>query len=200
MSYKIKQNKIKQNKKEAYEIDLKKSKMSVFFLRHGEAYHNTDECKKLKEGPKVSPLTSLGIKQALSVHEKKPENITEIWASPSLRTMQTAFLAGLHPFHVKYELAEIDNSIMFICNGGDDESFKEYTDKNVILSYNDKVQLLNEKEHIQEIKERISLIKNSIEKWIENNPDGTLVIVGHLNIFKHISGIVVDKGQLVKYK
>jgi hypothetical protein len=175
--------------------------MSIYFLRHGEAFHNTPECKKLKEIPRVSPLTDIGKEQASKVKDVLNDiskDITEIWSSPSLRTMQTAFFAGLHPFHVKNELAEIDKHIMFICNGGDDESFEEF--KHVILTVNKKVPLLNEKDHNEEVKKRINDIKNSLDKWIENNPEGTLVVVGHLNIFKHISGIEVDKGSLIKYK
>lgn len=172
--------------------------MSLFFLRHGEAFHNTDECKKLKEPPTVSPLTEIGKQQACSV--VVPDNITEIWVSPSRRTMETAYLAGLHPFHIKYELAEIDKRIMFRCNGGDKESLKEFIDKGSVLSTNEEVELLNEKEHTKEIEERINVIKCDIDEWLQKNKNGTLVIVGHIHIFKHLSGLEIDKAQIIKIK
>ncbi len=170
--------------------------MHLYFLRHGEAFHNTDKCKKLKEVPRVSHLTAVGREQASKV--VIPKGVNEIWVSPSRRTMETAYLAGLYPFHVKYELAEIDKSIMFICNGGDEESLKEFKDKGAILSTNEEVPLLNEKEHRSEIYKRIDTLKITIDDWFYKNREGTLVIVGHVNLFNWMSEIELDKGQIME--
>ncbi len=173
--------------------------MSVFFLRHGQAFHNTPECKALPTCPGVSPLTVLGKEQAQAANV--PPLVVEVWVSPAQRAIETALLAGLdkYPMHLKHELSEVDNNHIFKMNGSDPETMEKYSSKFQSVDY--PVDLLCLDKNLEQALWRRDMTRLELFKWTEKNPGKVLVVVAHLKIFQLLAkrdGFWIGTGQCVE--
>lgn len=163
--------------------------VSIFFLRHGQAFNNTE---KILAGrtPGVS-LTETGINQAEKIAEfLKPLNISAIYSSPIERAKHTAEIVAKQSSienTVDDRLIELDmgkfTGVPY------DEIFSKHG--NVFLKfYEGKAEIAhNGVETFLEVKKRIS---SMVDFVIKKHQDEKVVLVTHMDPIKAMLSTVMD--------
>ena len=144
-------------------------KTIIYFIRHGEVYNP----KKILYGRLPGfKLSKLGIETIKEVAKKfKKRGIQYIYASPMLRTRQTAEILG-KSLGIKYKISSLINEVNLIFAGMPTDVFKRDIQKDL---YSKKYISLGQ-ESVEEIGERMLKFVQYIKK---RHPGEKILVVSH---------------------
>lgn len=180
--------------------------MAIYFIRHGQSEFNAAYTGD--QDPMIfdAPLTELGFSQARDLRNKIQDlDISRVIASPLTRAIQTAVTAfeGAAPIEVMHGHHEL-------------LSFSGDVGRHPTDLKSDFPQL--EFEHIPHrwwyyhpdqidnatvMSEPSELFQRRVEIFtrdLDEMADGSVAIVGHGNVFKEITGFMMDNCQVHKYR
>nr|WP_307774518.1 histidine phosphatase family protein [uncultured Cetobacterium sp.] len=166
--------------------------LRIYFVRHGETIWNT---LKIFQGRQDSPLTEVGINQAEKLSEYiKDIHFDKIYSSPQSRAKKTAeILLGDRKLNI-IEIPELQEINMGNVEGIPRENFeKNFPEEyhnfwNNAIAYNP---IAFNGESYQEVLDRV---KVGLEKLIQENKKGTVLVVSHGVTLKAIFNIIKKHG------
>lgn len=166
--------------------------LRIYFVRHGETIWNT---LKIFQGRQDSPLTEVGINQAEKLSEYiKDIHFDKIYSSPQSRAKKTAeILLGNRKLNI-IEIPELQEINMGNVEGIPRENFeKNFPEEyhnfwNNAIAYNP---IAFNGESYQEVLDRV---KVGLEKLIQENKNGTVLVVSHGVTLKAIFNIIKKHG------
>lgn len=166
--------------------------LRIYFVRHGETIWNT---LKIFQGRQDSPLTEVGINQAEKLSEYiKDIHFDKIYSSPQSRAKKTAeILLGNRKLNI-IEIPELQEINMGNVEGIPRENFeKNFPEEyhnfwNNAIAYNP---IAFNGESYQEVLDRV---KVGLEKLIQENKKGTVLVVSHGVTLKAIFNIIKKHG------
>ncbi len=166
--------------------------LRIYFVRHGETIWNT---LKIFQGRQDSPLTEVGINQAEKLSEYiKDIHFDKIYSSPQSRAKKTAeILLGDRELNI-IEIPELQEINMGNVEGIPRENFeKNFPEEyhnfwNNAIAYNP---IAFNGESYQEVLDRV---KVGLEKLIQENKNGTVLVVSHGVTLKAIFNIIKKHG------
>ncbi len=166
--------------------------LRIYFVRHGETIWNT---LKIFQGRQDSPLTEVGINQAEKLSEYiKDIHFDKIYSSPQSRAKKTAeILLGDRKLNI-IEIPELQEINMGNVEGIPRENFeKNFPEEyhnfwNNAIAYNP---IAFNGESYQEVLDRV---KVGLEKLIQENKNGTVLVVSHGVTLKAIFNIIKKHG------
>ncbi len=145
--------------------------MKIYFMRHGESEYNVNRLVNGNVKVKV-PLTELGIEQAREAGKKLAnKKIEVIFASPFLRTLQTAEAVNRY-LNVKIIVDKRLREINFGFEGKNVEEYREMRRRSDIVTV--KFRLMG-KESFLDVKKRAK----SFIAWLKKQDYENVLIVGH---------------------
>jgi probable phosphoglycerate mutase len=169
--------------------------LKIHFVRHGQTEWNV---KKKLQGLLNSPLTEEGINQTELLHEKvKQLDIKKIYTSPQGRAFHTArILKGNKDIEI-VELDEVMEMGFGDVEGLEKDSFKTKFPEPFMNLWTDAVKYDPSEFNGESFLEVEKRAIKGLEKIVEENQNGDIVVVSHgmtlKVIFGHILGHKLDK-------